>query len=105
MSSPQVFLPTLLPLQELDLSPEYPIGDKRSRRRISEDPNQVMGVRDNHPEDDFRIGALAGITPVVVAAFEQLILREVPRVPFGAILLIVTAVMNAELAEIIMRLK
>ncbi len=46
--------PALLPLEELHLSPEYPIGDQRSRKRISEDPNQVMGVRDYHPEDNFR---------------------------------------------------
>lgn len=46
--------PALLPLENLVLSPEFPIGEQRSRRRISEDPNQVMGVRDYHPEDNFR---------------------------------------------------
>ena len=194
--------PALLPLEELLLHPEYPIGDQRSRKRISEDPNQVMGVRDYHPEDNFRrvhwpataktgqlqvkvyqptsaqvlivclnvsthqrywegiypellehmlslaaslvergiqdgyrvgmisngclvnsdqpfhiqpgsspqqlaylLSALAGVTPVVVAPFERLILREIPRVPFGATLLILTAVMNHELAETIIRLK
>jgi uncharacterized protein (DUF58 family) len=194
--------PTLLPLDELHLSPEYPIGDERSRRRISEDPNQMMGVRDYHPEDNFRkihwpatarmgelqvklyqptsaqvlivclnvathlrywegispdlleymlsltaslvdrgiqngyrvglisngcltnsdqpfhtqpgrspqqlatlLSALAGITPVVVAPFERLLLREIPRAPFGATLLILSAVINPELVEAILRLK
>jgi uncharacterized protein (DUF58 family) len=194
--------PSLLPLAEGHLSPEYPIGDQRSRRRISEDPNQVMGVRDYHPEDNFRkihwpataktgqlqvkvyqptsaqvlivclnisthqrywegiypelleymlslaaslvdrgiqdgyrvgmisngclvnsdqpfhiqpgrspqqlatlLSALAGVTPVVVAPFERLLLREIPRVPFGSTLLILTAVMNQELIETLMSLK
>lgn len=194
--------PAMLPLEELRLSPEYPIGDERSRRRISEDLNQVMGVRDYHPEDNFRkihwpataqtgqlqvkvyqptsaqvlivclnvathlrywegiypdlleyllslaaslvdrgiqngyrvgiisngclansdqpfhtqpgrspqqlatlLSALAGITPVVVAPFERLLLREIPHAPFGATLLIVTAVINPELMEAIMRLR
>jgi uncharacterized protein (DUF58 family) len=194
--------PAMLPLEELHLAPEYPIGDERSRRRISEDPNQVMGVRDYQPEDNFRkihwpatartgqlqvkvyqptsaqvlvvclnvstsqrywegfypdlleymlslaaslvdrgiqdgyrvgiisngcltnsdqpfhtqpgrspqqlatlLSALAGITPVVVARFERLLLREIPRAPFGATLLILTAVINPELIETIIRLK
>ena len=46
--------PAMLPLAEGRLSPEYPIGDQRSRRRITEDPHQVLGVRDYHPEDNFR---------------------------------------------------
>jgi hypothetical protein len=53
----------------------------------------------------YLLSALAGITPVVVAPFERLILREIARVPFGATLLILTAVMNHELAETIIRLK
>jgi uncharacterized protein (DUF58 family) len=194
--------PALLPLENLVLSPEFPIGEQRSRRRISEDPNQVMGVRDYHPEDNFRkihwpatarigqlqvkvfqptsaqvliiclnvsthqryweginpylfenmlslaaslvnqgiqdgyrvgiisngcltnsdqpfhiqpgrspqqlatlLEALAGTTPVVVAPFERLLLREVPRVPLGATLLILTAVTNPELLETILRLR
>ncbi len=46
--------PELLPLSALKLRAEDPFGDRRSRRRIFEDPNQVIGVRDYHPEDGFR---------------------------------------------------
>lgn len=194
--------PTLAPLHTLDLPPENPFGDQRSRRRLFEDPNRPMGVREYHPEDSFRrvhwpatartcqlqvkvfqptsaqvmvlclnvstyhrywegvypallerllsvaatlvsqgvqdgyrvglisngclansdqpfrippgrspqqltflLQALAGVTPVVVAPFEQFLLREVPRVPYGATLLIVTAVTSPELAENLLRLK
>jgi uncharacterized protein (DUF58 family) len=46
--------PDLLPLGELDLPADDPFGDRRSRRRIFEDPNRPMGVRDYLPEDSFR---------------------------------------------------
>jgi uncharacterized protein (DUF58 family) len=46
--------PELLPLDALKLRAEDPFGDRRSRRRVFEDPNQVIGVRDYHPEDGFR---------------------------------------------------
>jgi uncharacterized protein (DUF58 family) len=46
--------PNVIPLKELELLPEHPIGDQRSQRRLAEDPNQPMGVRDYHPEDSFR---------------------------------------------------
>lgn len=49
--------------------------------------------------------ALAGVSPVVVAPFEQFLLREIPRVAYGATLLIVTAVTSPELGETILRLK
>ena len=42
---------------------------------------------------------------MVVAPFERLLLREIPRVPFGSTLLILTAVMNQELIETLMSLK
>lgn len=194
--------PTLAPLHGLYVPPENPFGDERSRRRLFEDPNRPMGVREYHPEDSFRrvhwpatartnrlqvkvfqptsaqvmvlclnvstyhrywegvypallehllsvsatvmsewvydgyrvglisngclansdqpfrippgrspkqlsylLQALAGVTPVVTAPFEQFLLREVPRVPYGATLLIVTAVTSPELSEILLRLK
>jgi uncharacterized protein (DUF58 family) len=53
----------------------------------------------------YLLQALAGVTPVVVAPFEQFLLREVPRVPYGATLLIVTAVTSPGLAENLLRLK
>jgi uncharacterized protein (DUF58 family) len=49
--------------------------------------------------------ALAGATPVVVASFERFLLREIPRVPYGATILVVTAVVTPELVETLARLK
>lgn len=49
--------------------------------------------------------ALAGVTPVVVAPFERFLMREVPKVPYGASLVILTAVASMELAESILNLK
>ena len=46
--------PELLPLRELDLPADDPFGDIRSRRRLFEDPNRPMGVREYRPEDEFR---------------------------------------------------
>jgi uncharacterized protein (DUF58 family) len=194
--------PALLPMQEIDLPAEDPFGDQRSRRRLFEDPNRPMGVREYRPEDSFRrvhwpatartgqlqvkiyqptsgqvmvvclnvstfarhwegvypellehlvetaatlvnqgiqdgykvglvangclahadqpfrippgrspqqlsrlLEALAGVTPVVTAPFERFLLREAPRVPYGATLLIITAVTTPELAEVIVQLK
>jgi uncharacterized protein (DUF58 family) len=194
--------PQLLPLRELDLPAEDPFGDRRSRRRLFEDPNRPMGVREYHPEDEFRkvhwpatartgalqvkvyqptsaqvmvvclnvstfvrhwegtdpellehlvqstatmvnqgildgysvgmisngalsnsdqpfrippsrsprqlarlLETLAGVTPLVTAQFERYLLREAPRVPFGATLVVVTAVTTPETAETLVRLK
>jgi uncharacterized protein (DUF58 family) len=194
--------PSLLPLSEIDLPAEDPFGDRRSRRRLFEDPNRPMGVREYRPEDSFRrvhwpatartgqlqvkvyqptsgqvmvvclnvstftrhwegvypellehlirltatlvnqglqegykvgliangclahadqpfrippgrspqqlahlLEALAGVTPVVTAPFERFLLRETPRVPFGATLVILTAVTTSELAQAILQLK
>jgi uncharacterized protein (DUF58 family) len=46
--------PELLSLSDLHLQTEDPFGDRQTRRRLFEDPNQPMGVRSYHPEDDFR---------------------------------------------------
>jgi uncharacterized protein (DUF58 family) len=46
--------PEPLPFRELRLPTEDPFGDRSARRRLYEDPNRPMGVRDYHPEDDFR---------------------------------------------------
>ena len=194
--------PALIPLERLDLPPEYPFGDQRSRRRLLEDPNFPMGVREYHPEDSFRrihwpatartgqlqvkvyqptsaqilvlclnvstyphswegvypalferllslaatllydgiergyrvgmisngclsnsdqpfrippgrspvqlerlLQALAGTSSVVVASFERFLLREVPRVPYGSSLLILTAVITPDLVETLTSLK
>ncbi len=46
--------PEPLPFEALKLPAEDPFGDRQARRRLYEDPNQPMGIRDYHPEDDFR---------------------------------------------------
>jgi uncharacterized protein (DUF58 family) len=46
--------PELLPMKALDLPAEDPFGDRKARRRLFEDPNQPMGVREYRPEDSFR---------------------------------------------------
>jgi uncharacterized protein (DUF58 family) len=194
--------PALIPLEKVELPPENPYGDQRSRRRLFEDPNRPMGVREYHPEDSFRkvhwpatartgqlqvkvyqptsarvvvlclnvstyhrywegvypellerllsiaatlvtrsvddgyrvgmisngclansdqpfrippgrsanqlshlLQALAGVPPVVVAPFDRFLMREVPKVPYGATLVVLTAVMSAGLAETLLRLK
>jgi uncharacterized protein (DUF58 family) len=194
--------PTLLPFSEMGFPAEDPFGDRRSRRRLFEDPNRPMGVREYRPEDSFRrihwpatartgqlqvkvyqptsgqvmmvclnvstfarhwegvypallehlvkvaatlvnegihegykvglvangclahadqpfriqpgrspnqlaglLQALAGVTSVVTAQFERFLLREVPRVPFGATLVILTAVTTPELTQTLLQLK
>jgi uncharacterized protein (DUF58 family) len=197
-----VVFPPLLPVSEMELPAEDPFGDRRSRRRLFEDPNRPMGVRQYHPEDSFRrvhwpatartgqlqvkvfqptsgqvmvvclnvstfarhwegvypelmehlvqvaatlvnqgvkegykvgliangclahadqpfcippgrspqqlarlLEALAGVTSVVTAPFERFLLREAPRVPFGATLVILTAINTPGLPEVILQLK
>lgn len=194
--------PELLPIETLDLPERDPFGDQRSRRRIFEDPNQPMGVRDYRPEDGFRrvhwpatartgelqvkvyqptaarvavvcmnastfqrhwegvypdllerlisvsatlanhfieegyqvglisnsslahsdrpfnippgrsprqlgrlLGALAGVTPLVMVPFESFLIREMPKIPYGASLLVVTAITPPELIDTLLRLK
>lgn len=194
--------PSLLPLPALQLEAEDPFGDRTSRKRLFEDPNRPMGVREYRPEDGFRrvhwpatartgelqvkvfqptsahvlvlclnvstfaryweginpallehlvsvaatlinqaveegyqvglvsngslansdqpfrippgrspqqlarlLGALAGVTPITVAPFERFLMREVPRVPYGATLVMLTAVTTPDLAETLLRLK
>ena len=194
--------PALVPFRQLDLPAEDPFGDRRSRRRLFEDPNRPMGIRDYTPEDEFRrvhwpatartgdvkvkvyqptsaqvmvvclniatfsrhwegtnpalmehliqsaatlvergvqdgysvglisngclsnsdqpfrippgrsprqlahlLEALAGVTPVVTAPFERYLLREISRVPYGATIVIVTAITKPELGEVLVSLK
>ena len=46
--------PRMIPFNALHLRADDPFGDRRARKRLYEDPNLPMGVRDYHPEDDFR---------------------------------------------------
>ena len=194
--------PTLLPFTRLEFPAEDPFGDRQSLRRIFEDPNRPMGVREYRPEDSFRrvhwpatartgqlqvkvfqpttgqvmmvcmnvstfthlwegvypelleymikvaativnegiragykvglvangclahadqpfrippgrspqqlavlLQALAGVTSVVTGNFERFLLREVPRMQYGATLIILTAVPSPELASTLVQLK
>ena len=193
--------PSLLPFSELHLPADDPFGERRARRRLYEDPNQPMGVRDYHPEDDFRrvhwpatahtgqlqvkvyqpvsaqvlvvclnvstfhhywegmdtrllehlirvtatlvqkgiedgfrvgllsngclahsdqpfrippgrsphqlghlLETLSAVTPLVTSSFERLLMKEGPRLPFGARLVIVTGINSPELGATLMRL-
>jgi uncharacterized protein (DUF58 family) len=194
--------PTLLPFSKLDFPAEDPFGDRKSLRRIFEDPNRPMGVREYKPEDGFRrvhwpataktgqlqvkvyqptsgqvmmvcmnvstfarhwegiypellehmirvaatlvsegmregykvgliangclahadqpfrippgrspqqlailLGALAGVTSVVTGNFERFLMREIPRIQYGATLVILTAISSPELASTLVQLK
>ncbi len=46
--------PEPLPPEFLGLPANDPFGDRRSRRKLFEDPSLPMGVREYRPEDDFR---------------------------------------------------
>lgn len=194
--------PQPVPFEALRLPAQDPFGDRRARRRLYEDPNQPMGVREYHPEDDFRrvhwpatahtgelqvkvyqpasaqvmvvclnistlsrywegtypemlehllgvsatlvqqglgdgyrvglisngclahsdqpfrvppgrssrqlahlLGTLAAVTPLVTGPFDRFLMSEVPRLPYGASLIIVTGVMTDSIAEALVRLK
>jgi uncharacterized protein (DUF58 family) len=194
--------PELANIDSILLEAEDPFGDLRSRRRLFEDPSRPMGVREYHPEDEFRrvhwpatartgemkvkvyqptsqqmvvtclnaatfprhwegvypelleelirvtasityhgiqdgyqvglisngtlsnsdqpfrilpgsgtqqlahlLRALAGVTPLVTAPFERFIMLELPRIPYGASLVLITAIVTSELAETLVRIK
>lgn len=49
--------------------------------------------------------ALAGLTPLVTAPFERYLLSQAPKMEFGSILMVVTAVVTEELVETLLRLR
>jgi uncharacterized protein (DUF58 family) len=49
--------------------------------------------------------ALAGVTPIVMTPFEQFLFQEMPKVHYGASLIVVTAVHTPELFESLSRLR
>jgi uncharacterized protein (DUF58 family) len=194
--------PTILPFSKLNFPAEDPFGDQKSLRRLFEDPNHPMGVREYTLEDGFRrvhwpatartgrlqvkvfqptsgqvmmvcmnvstfarhwegvypellehmikvaatlvtegihegykvglvangclahadqpfrippgrspqqlailLGALAGVTSVVTGNFERFLMREIPRIQYGATLVILTAITSPELASTLVQLK
>jgi uncharacterized protein (DUF58 family) len=46
--------PEKIDFETLELPTADPYGDRKARRRLYEDPNLMMGVREYSPEDDFR---------------------------------------------------
>ena len=48
---------------------------------------------------------LAGVTPLVTAPFDRFLLREIPKVPYGATLVVISAVITPELNETLVRVK
>ncbi len=194
--------PDIVPLEKLGLPPEDPFGDQKSRRKLFEDLNRPIGVREYRLEDGFRrvhwpataktgdlqvkvfqptsarvmmlcinvstyerhwqgvnpvylehllsvaatlakegleaeyrvgvisngclansdqpfrippgrspqqmahlLQALAGVTPVVMGSFDRFLVRELPRVPYGATLVVITAVIYPALRETLLRIK
>jgi uncharacterized protein (DUF58 family) len=194
--------PKPVPYDQLRLPAEDPFGDRRAQRRLYEDPTQPMGIRDYHPEDDFRkihwpatartgelqvkvyqptsarviivclnvstlthywegvnpqllehlvgvaatlvdrgledgyrvglvsngslahsdqpfrvppgrapgqkvrlLETLAAVTPFVTASFERFLTAEMPRLPYGATLVIITAFLQPLMVETLLRLK
>jgi uncharacterized protein (DUF58 family) len=49
-----IVYPAIRTLPELGLPLKDPFGDQRVQRRLFEDPNRIMGVRDYSPQDSFR---------------------------------------------------
>jgi len=194
--------PDIVPLERIGLPPEDPFGDQKSRRKLFEDLNRPIGVREYRLEDGFRrvhwpataktgdlqvkvfqptsarvmmmcinvstyerhwegvnpvylehllsvaatlakegletgyrvgvisngclansdqpfrippgrspqqmahlLQALAGVTPVVMGRFDRFLVTEIPRVPYGATLVVITAVIYPALRETLLRIK
>ena len=194
--------PTIVPFEEIPFPTDDPFGELTSHRRLYEDPNLPMGIREYRPEDDFRrvhwpatartgdlqskvfqpvsarvvvlclnistysrhwegtnrallehvigvaaglvtrgvesgyrigmisngcltnsdqpfrippgnstrhlaslLEALAGATPLITSPFARFLMREVPRLSYGATLMIVTSVTSPELLETLIRLR
>jgi len=49
--------------------------------------------------------ALAGITPMVCAAFDRFLITQAPKLQYGSTLLVITAVLPPGLNETMLRLK
>ena len=49
-----VVYPELLPIHDMGFPLHDPLGDKRVKRRLFEDPSRVIGIRDYQPQDTFR---------------------------------------------------
>lgn len=194
--------PEPVPFQSLVFPADDPFGGQKAPRRLFEDTTRPMGVRDYHPEDDFRrihwpatartgslqvrvfqpvsarvmvvclnvstfprywegvypdlleflvrvsaaivkqgiqdgyqvglisngalahsdqpfrvkpgrsreqlarlLTVLAGVTPISTNSFDRFLMSEIPRLPFGANLVLVTGIITAPIEEALLRLK
>ncbi len=46
--------PEILPMEKLKLNTNDPFGDRAAQRRLFEDPNRPVGIREYHPEDGMK---------------------------------------------------
>jgi uncharacterized protein (DUF58 family) len=51
------------------------------------------------------LSTLAGVTPLVTGSFDRFLISEGPRLPYGAMLVVITGLMSPTLAETLLRLK
>ena len=49
-----IVYPRVESLTDLGLPPKEPFGPVKAQRQLFDDPIRTVGVRDHHPEDDFR---------------------------------------------------
>jgi uncharacterized protein (DUF58 family) len=70
----------------------------------SDQPFRIPPGR-THQQLAHLLEALAGVSSVVTASFERFLMREVPRIPYGSSLIILTAITSPELAETLLQIK
>ena len=49
-----IVYPRIWPLEDLGLPSQDPFGERKTQRRLMEDPLRTVGIRDYHPEDSLR---------------------------------------------------
>jgi uncharacterized protein (DUF58 family) len=70
----------------------------------ADQPFQISPGRSNEQLAQL-LGALAAVTQYTTAPFENLLMKSLPKVPYGSTLVIVTALLPQELLETLMALK
>jgi uncharacterized protein (DUF58 family) len=70
----------------------------------ADQPFQISPGRSNEQFAQL-LGALAAVTQYTSAPFENLLMKSLPKVPYGSTLVVVTALLSPELIETLMTLK
>jgi uncharacterized protein (DUF58 family) len=70
----------------------------------ADQPFQISPGRSNEQLAQL-LGALAAVTPFTTSPFEALLMKAMPKVPYGSTLIVVTALVSQELIETLMTLK